>query len=191
MPKIVDHEQYRRDLLGKGFHLFAQVGYSAITMRQLAEGLGVSTGTLYHYFPSKQAIFEQMMLDRMERNLREFSADIVAKTSLRDKIIALFHCLQQEEHDVTDELILYVEYYKHQQREGNVENLIAEIYSRIEREAIYLLGTDDPSIIQFLASIIDGLLLAHIYGRKIDWKSQAELISSMLETHLQSPPHSP
>ena len=59
MPKIVDHEQYRKELLGKCFDLFAQKGYGSITMRQIAQGLGVSTGTLYHYFPSKQALFEQ------------------------------------------------------------------------------------------------------------------------------------
>jgi AcrR family transcriptional regulator len=54
MPKIVDHDQYRKELLSKCFDLFAEKGYGSITMRQIAEGLNVSTGTLYHYFPANK-----------------------------------------------------------------------------------------------------------------------------------------
>ena len=68
MPKIVDRDHYRQELLMKSFDLFAQKGYSSITMRQLAQGIGVSTGTLYHYFPSKEALFLQLAeeLDRQD-----------------------------------------------------------------------------------------------------------------------------
>lgn len=69
MPKIVDHEQYRKELLDKCFDLFALKGYDSITMRQIAEGLGVSTGTLYHYFPSKQILFEQLVQEICEQDL--------------------------------------------------------------------------------------------------------------------------
>ncbi|MGB6015410.1 MAG: helix-turn-helix domain-containing protein, partial [Nodosilinea sp.] len=48
MPKIVDHDQYRREILDQCFDLFAEKGYAALTMRQIAQELGVSTGTLYH-----------------------------------------------------------------------------------------------------------------------------------------------
>ena len=58
MPKIVDVEQYRKELLLKSAELFAEKGYANMTTRELAQGLGVSTGTLYHYFPSKAALFE-------------------------------------------------------------------------------------------------------------------------------------
>ncbi|MFM8003959.1 MAG: TetR/AcrR family transcriptional regulator, partial [Dolichospermum sp.] len=42
MPKIVNHEQYRKELLSKCFDLFAEKGYAAITMRQISAGLKVS-----------------------------------------------------------------------------------------------------------------------------------------------------
>ena len=72
MPKIVDRERYRNELLDRCFSLFTDPGYAAISMRQIAERLGVSTGTLYHYFDSKQAIFEKMVLSRIEKDMREF-----------------------------------------------------------------------------------------------------------------------
>ena len=61
MPKIVDHDVRRLEILEQSFDLFADRGYAAVSMRQLATALGVSTGTLYHYFPNKSALFEAML----------------------------------------------------------------------------------------------------------------------------------
>ncbi len=58
MPKIVDQEAYRRQLATAATRLFGERGYGSLSMRALARGLGVSSGTLYHYFPSKQRLFQ-------------------------------------------------------------------------------------------------------------------------------------
>jgi AcrR family transcriptional regulator len=60
MPKIVDHDQQRRELLQKCFDLFRRRGYEAVTLREIAREIGASTGTLYHYFPNKLSILEQL-----------------------------------------------------------------------------------------------------------------------------------
>lgn len=72
MPKIVDHDQYRKELLEKCFHLFSRKGYSKATMREIAEEIGVSTGTLYHYFPTKESILEHMFSFVQETNVGEY-----------------------------------------------------------------------------------------------------------------------
>jgi AcrR family transcriptional regulator len=184
MPKIVDHENYRKQLLSQCFQLFAQKGYSAITMRQMAEGLGVSTGTLYHYFPSKQAIFEQMMLDRLVVSIRQFDANLAPLETVRERIFGVFQHFQREEKEAIDELFLYIEYHQQQQREGEPNNLLQQIYNRLQVEAIHLLGSDDPQILQFLFSMIDGLLLATVYGQTVDWLAQANIVSTTIETLL-------
>ena len=86
MPKIVDHSAHREELLGKAFVLFADKGYSALSMRQLAQGLGVSTGSLYHYFPSKDAIFEQMVTWLTERDILQATADITPDASPEERL---------------------------------------------------------------------------------------------------------
>lgn len=58
MPKIVDHEAYRAELAAGAIHVFRRHGFHGLGMRKIAEELGVSKGTLYHYFPSKKALFE-------------------------------------------------------------------------------------------------------------------------------------
>ena len=60
MPKIVDHDLQREQLLDACFELLATEGYAAASMRRLAKAAGVSTGTLYHYFPDKRAILREM-----------------------------------------------------------------------------------------------------------------------------------
>ena len=57
MPKIVDHEKYRKELTYKATKIFREYGYSGLGMRKIAQELGVSKSALYHYFPSKDALF--------------------------------------------------------------------------------------------------------------------------------------
>ena len=96
MPKIVDRDQYRKELLIKSFDLFAQKGYGSITMRQLAQGLGVSTGTLYHYFPSKEALFLQLVEEQTQQNILNFLAEEGNPTTLPERIETLFNFCTDE-----------------------------------------------------------------------------------------------
>lgn len=66
MPRALDHDEQRRSLALRCTHLFARAGYAAINMRQIASELGVSTGVLYHYFPSKAALFEAVARNTVE-----------------------------------------------------------------------------------------------------------------------------
>ncbi|MFT7650249.1 MAG: AcrR family transcriptional regulator [Candidatus Poriferisodalaceae bacterium] len=58
MPKIVDHDAYRLELASRAVHVFRELGYHGLGMRQIADELGVSKSALYHYFASKKDLFE-------------------------------------------------------------------------------------------------------------------------------------
>ncbi|PJZ31700.1 hypothetical protein CH370_02740 [Leptospira kmetyi] len=60
LPKVVDHELYRISILKRCLDLFAKKGYATVTMREISKELRVSTGSLYHYFPTKEVLFEEM-----------------------------------------------------------------------------------------------------------------------------------
>lgn len=55
-------DEIRRQAL----RLFAERGYSAISMRELAEAVGVRQGGLYNHFPGKQALLVDLMATHME-----------------------------------------------------------------------------------------------------------------------------
>ena len=50
----------RADILAAAAHLFAEQGFSAASMNQVAEACGVAKPTLYHYFQDKQALLAQI-----------------------------------------------------------------------------------------------------------------------------------
>lgn len=50
----------RRRILAAAEHLFATLGFAAVTMPRIAEDAGVSLATVYIYFPGKAAIVDAM-----------------------------------------------------------------------------------------------------------------------------------
>lgn len=53
MPKIVDHEQRRAEIVSATWRLIARKGIGATTMRQIATEAGFANGALRHYFANK------------------------------------------------------------------------------------------------------------------------------------------
>ena len=49
--------------------LFAQKGYAAVSMRQIATEVGLQAGVLYLYTPDKQALLYELMKDHLEELL--------------------------------------------------------------------------------------------------------------------------
>jgi len=89
MPKIVDREKQKAEILAAAFPLFARKGYGVVGMRQCAKELGVSTGTLYHYFDSKEILFEQMFLRKSQVLVQLLISSIPEDGSRDERIDAL------------------------------------------------------------------------------------------------------
>lgn len=53
MPKIVDHEQRRREVAAAVLPLVARDGLAAVTLKSVAHDAGWSTGVVNHYFDGK------------------------------------------------------------------------------------------------------------------------------------------
>jgi AcrR family transcriptional regulator len=52
----------RQHLVAVATHLFAQRGFDGTSIEAVLDGAGVSRGSLYHHFASKQALFEAVFL---------------------------------------------------------------------------------------------------------------------------------
>ncbi|WP_231498807.1 TetR/AcrR family transcriptional regulator, partial [Gordonia alkanivorans] len=57
----MDPQQRRKLILDRSAAIFARKGVSATTIREIADAVGVHSGALYHYFPSKEAIVTEIM----------------------------------------------------------------------------------------------------------------------------------
>ena len=57
---------HRADLLEAALRLFADHGYDAVGVQSIVEAAGVTKPTLYHYFGSKQGLFETLVREKAE-----------------------------------------------------------------------------------------------------------------------------
>lgn len=189
MPKIVDHDQYRQELLTKSFDLFAEKGYATVTMRQIAQALGVSTGTLYHYFPSKEALFEQLIEELTERDILQVAQALEGMATLSERIRAAFKFLEESQDYYFKQALAMADFYRQQQSESEDSQVLQRVFQRtsaqVEQEIGALFGITDPELICFVISFVDGLIWQRIYGCKIDFVRQGELLSRMLTSYMQ------
>ncbi len=56
MPKIVDHDQRRREIVEVTWRFIAREGIAKLNLRDLAAAAGYANGGLKIYFPTKDAI---------------------------------------------------------------------------------------------------------------------------------------
>jgi AcrR family transcriptional regulator len=61
-----DAEGRQRDILASAEQILAEAGYAALTMRAIAAGAGVSSGTVYQYFGGKEDVFAALMARRLD-----------------------------------------------------------------------------------------------------------------------------
>jgi AcrR family transcriptional regulator len=61
-----DAKARRRDILRSAEELLDEHGYAGLTMRAIAEGARVSSGTVYQYFDGKEDVFVALMAARLE-----------------------------------------------------------------------------------------------------------------------------
>ncbi len=187
MPKIVDREQYRKQLLTQSFELFAEIGYGKITMRQLAQKLGISTGTLYHYFPSKEAIFLQLVEELAQRDLSNFMIQAESvPPDIRSRVGAILDFAKENLDYFAKQLMIFLDYY--QQQSGCLDLLqdplqqgYVDIFERLDREMIAAINdylqVGNSAIGTFILTFVNGLLLNQLYTPNLtSWDAQTEIL---------------
>lgn len=107
MPRQVDVQARREEVLGQAFSLFAQRGFHALGMRELAASLKVTTGLLYHYFENKPELFRQAVRLRVERQIVRALERVGGAP---DRSQALLSFLVEEEEELVQILRVGLEY---------------------------------------------------------------------------------
>lgn len=59
--RSIQKETRRQQILFSCLDLFVHKGYPGTTVRDIAEKVGMSVGLLFHYYPTKQAILEELL----------------------------------------------------------------------------------------------------------------------------------
>ncbi|MBN6053714.1 TetR family transcriptional regulator [Nonomuraea sp. RK-328] len=93
MPKIVDHDERRRELLSAARRVIVRDGIDAATTRAIAKEAGYSNGVLAHYFADKDEILlsalrqsHQRIRDRINRKVEGVTGLAALREVLLDNL---------------------------------------------------------------------------------------------------------
>jgi AcrR family transcriptional regulator len=163
MPKVVNHEAYRRELAMKAVDIFTEHGVNGLGMRGIAEALGISKSALYHYFPSKDALFkastEVFLEPRSLYGLEEGEA------IPQDKEQMLYKLVETLDGHFRGELTLVLDYTKHKDsKQVKGDNLLELANTQFKQELAKVVGNEHAD--QAFALLFGGLTMRLLDGNK-------------------------
>lgn len=136
MPRIVDPEARRLQLIEDAFAVFDAEGYGGVSMRSLARGLGVTTGTFYHYFDGKEDLFRAVVRHRFEQDLADATASLPTDASPELRLAHLGRWYADHVDHLQATLRLVLDW---QRQGGRTDHFVADVLAGYEgplREAV-------------------------------------------------------
>lgn len=157
MPKIVNHEKYKAEILSKCVDILARRGYSAVSMREIATELDVSTGTLYHYFSTKEDIFKELVKFVLNKDIEELQVYSKGEDNqtIEKRVEALFTMVKDRETYFQNLLYIICDVSRLKNHEEE-KQLIAEAMKEYVTIITKHLGITNPNLNRLLISIILG-----------------------------------
>jgi TetR/AcrR family transcriptional repressor of bet genes len=86
MPKVVNHEERRRELVEASWDVIANSGIEGVTMRSVATAAGCTTGRISHYFSGREGLLTSALKiaheDAEVRMMKIVASDLSPKEKL-------------------------------------------------------------------------------------------------------------
>ncbi|WP_309068804.1 TetR family transcriptional regulator C-terminal domain-containing protein [Microbacterium sp.] len=182
MPKIVDREARRLEIVETYVKLAAAEGFEAVTTRRLASELGVAAGALWHYFKG----FDEVLLRAFQLMYERTDARMQAQTDTRRGIDALCAVVEQT-HPLdpltSDEAHVVVSFWGRvpfhkdfAQIQSSVEDHWHRTYSRALEQAVedgeLVAGTPVQGLTDALLALVTGYQVEHVLRTRISEPSR-------------------
>jgi AcrR family transcriptional regulator len=188
-------EKTRKHILETSAQLFSKSGYDATGVAEICEAAGVSKGAFYHHFPSKQAVFMELLdsylngIDLGFKLMRQEEKD-VPQTILQ--MAALAGSLFQTA-DI--HLSIFLEFWTQANHDPHIWEAAISPYRRYQSYFTSLIQeginegsiqTVDPQLAgRVLVSLAIGMLMQSLFDPQIpDWQMEARQSIQLLMTGL-------
>lgn len=114
----LEHRRRKAELLDAAWVLFGQNGYDATTVNAIIERAGVSKGTFYHYFKSKEDLLDAIACKIVEISMAEIEKGLNGRTmDAREKLTRFFSIAMKWK---SDNLEFLVEFARVIYRDENI-----------------------------------------------------------------------
>lgn len=180
-------QQRRQQFIDEGLELFAAQGFQRLSLRKIAEALGVSHAALTYHFPSKEHLLEAVFETQAQRE-RPFVDQRLAERGLLDVLPDLL----QKNNDIPDLIQLDVtilaeairpDHSAHQWAEARMDGTVQAIKDGLaaEREAGRLReNLDLDATAHQIDAMIRGLQLQWLYHRDFPMESHLRAFLDLL-----------
>jgi AcrR family transcriptional regulator len=198
VPKIVDWEVRRDDVLEAAWRVIARDGYAKTTIRRIALEAGYSHGVLGHYFDNKRDILVSALLlchQRVRERTTERSEGLIGFDALRVAMLEALPLDSARELEAKIEVSFWHQVLGNQQLAQIQANEFDQLWGRIHgllqeaqdlgqlRHGLNLEEATDELLI-----LIDGISAEYVmYSRRLPAKRQLALLDALLGTFKASP----
>lgn len=85
----VDMGETRKSIIQTAHKMFMELGYRAVSTRQIADACGVTQPALYHHFKNKQTLYIEVILTDLHKTKNSLERIIKRNTDLKDRLIGI------------------------------------------------------------------------------------------------------
>ncbi len=80
----------RERIIYAAMDVFSKAGYERATMQEIAKAAGVGKGTTYEYFPSKEALFYEVIQQGFRYFVTELSESLAGEGTVYEKMMRMY-----------------------------------------------------------------------------------------------------
>jgi AcrR family transcriptional regulator len=149
-------------------------GYERVTMRDIADTAGVSTGMVAHYFQDKETVLEAALLDKITDTGITFRAALAGAHSARERLERLVEASLPATDEVRDEWRLWLTFWGEATRNERLRAVSerqhqrwTHFLARIVRDGVAtgeFAQLDAEMVAPQIAAVIDGLAIQATLG---------------------------
>ena len=166
----INHKETYRTIINTAQLLFMELGYRAVSTRQIAQICDVSQPAIYHYFKNKQTLYVAVIQEMLHHTENDLKAILSQFTTFQERlaqisIYMMVHFemdLAQMFHDISHELSLDDQKLLHQRwTEGFLMPVVTMINDGILQEEIKkpeLLNTTSTELAYVILNFIKSIL---------------------------------
>jgi AcrR family transcriptional regulator len=192
MPKKVDHDARREELVLAAWRVIAANGIDEVTIRDIARESGYSSGVLAHYFKNKDDLLAQALRLSHTRIRKRYDAEVetpVAVDALRAILIDNLPMDEQRDLETRIEMSFWARALRneelHEIQQGESETLrelLRELVERAQKDKAISKKHDREEVLELLGAMIDGISLhALLYPDRLPPKKQAAVMEFALQ----------
>ena len=144
MPRLKGNT--KEIILEKSLKLFAVHGYEAVSIRQIADEVGIGNSALYRHYESKQAIFDALVNELKQRYLKQCSSvnsNIQGVEAVKENCLKMFEYQTQNEWIVNFRQLLLIEKFKNPKMAELYKEFFVDIPLNTQKEIFIELQPGD------------------------------------------------